>query len=169
MSRDYMGKSEIDSERRDALADASLDDEGIDFALVQLCKYLGVDPDDVTWDAATETVDGDVQAVIGNIFCTKFGEDWSPSDPHSSEQAAQGWQPIETAPKDGTPVDLFSQYGRRWCNYRWDKQIRRGMWSDAAYAHRVWHDRPCMYEASVTHWMPIPSAPVSGSTEDGNG
>jgi hypothetical protein len=87
----------------------------------------------------------------------------------SSEQAAQGWQPIETAPKDGTPVDLFSQYGRRWCNYRWDKQIRRGMWSDAAYAHRVWHDRPCMYEASVTHWMPIPSAPVSGSTEAANG
>lgn len=50
--------------------------EGIDFALEQLCTFLGVDPHMVSWDAATETVDGDVQAVIGNIMRTKYGEDF---------------------------------------------------------------------------------------------
>jgi hypothetical protein len=52
---------------------------GCDFAMMQLCKFLGVDPEKVTWDAATETVEGDVQAVIGNILRMKFGDDWSPS------------------------------------------------------------------------------------------
>ena len=51
--------------------------EGCDFAMTQLCMVLGVDPRMVNWDAATETVDGDVQAVIGNIFLVKFGENWA--------------------------------------------------------------------------------------------
>lgn len=53
---------------------------GCDFAMKQLCAFMGVEPATVTWDAATETVDGDVQAVIGNIIRAKMGEDWSPSD-----------------------------------------------------------------------------------------
>ncbi len=57
------------------------DDEGIDFALLQLCAFLGVDPASVSWDAATETRDGDVLAVIGNILRAKFGEDWGPNAP----------------------------------------------------------------------------------------
>lgn len=52
--------------------------EGIDFALEQLCTFLGVDPHMVSWDAATETVDGDVNAVIGNIMRAKYGEDFDP-------------------------------------------------------------------------------------------
>jgi len=51
--------------------------EGCDFAMMQLCIVLGVDPRMVNWDAATETVDGDVQAVVGNIFLVKFGENWA--------------------------------------------------------------------------------------------
>lgn len=50
--------------------------DGCDFAMTQLCAFLGVDPESVSWDAATETVEGDVQAVIGNIFREKFGDDW---------------------------------------------------------------------------------------------
>ncbi len=51
---------------------------GLDFGMNLLCDYLGVDKDEVIWDAATETVEGDVSAVIGNILRMKFGEDWSP-------------------------------------------------------------------------------------------
>ncbi|KRE08145.1 hypothetical protein ASE61_00575 [Bosea sp. Root670] len=58
---------------------------GCDFAMTRLCDYLKVDPASVRWDAATETVDGDVSAVIGNIFTARFGEDWSPAGP------AVGW------------------------------------------------------------------------------
>jgi hypothetical protein len=52
--------------------------EGCDFAMLQLCQVLGVDPHTVSWDAATETVDGDVQSVIGNILRAGMGEDWEP-------------------------------------------------------------------------------------------
>lgn len=59
---------------------------GCDFALTELCTFLGVDPQAVTWDAATETVDGDVRAVIGNILSAKYGEDWGPNDPAQARQ-----------------------------------------------------------------------------------
>lgn len=57
---------------------------GCDFAMIQLCHFLGVDQHSVHWDAATETVDGDVQAVIGNILRAKFGDDWGPANARSS-------------------------------------------------------------------------------------
>ncbi|WP_293811275.1 hypothetical protein [uncultured Bosea sp.] len=60
---------------------------GCDFAMTQLCSYLNVDPVSVSWDAATETVEGDVSAVIGNILSAKFGENWSP-DASAPESAA---------------------------------------------------------------------------------
>ncbi len=64
---------------------------GCDFAMEQLCKALGVDPATVNWDAATETVDGDVQSVIWNILRTRMGEDWSP-DTASPAEAAMRWR-----------------------------------------------------------------------------
>lgn len=51
---------------------------GCEFALLQLCHVLNVDPKTVTWDVATETLDGDVRAVIDNIVREKYGEDWDP-------------------------------------------------------------------------------------------
>lgn len=55
-----------------------LDHESIHYTLLKLCDFLGVDANKVTWDAATETVEDDVQAVIGNILRAKFGEEWGP-------------------------------------------------------------------------------------------
>lgn len=60
---------------------------GCDFAMVQLCHALDVDPKAVRWDAATETLDGDVIAVIWNILRAKMGDDW---DPDASVASAQG-------------------------------------------------------------------------------
>lgn len=51
---------------------------GLDYAMVRFCQCLGVDPKSVRWDAATEELDGDVCAVIGNILRAKFGEDFDP-------------------------------------------------------------------------------------------
>lgn len=65
---------------------------GCDFAMTQLCNVLGVDPNLVSWDAATETVDGDVAAVIGNILRAKFGDDWS-GDRESAEQPTKSQRP----------------------------------------------------------------------------
>jgi len=60
---------------------------GCDYAMVQLCAVLGVDPKDVRWDAATETLDGDVCAAISNVFRVKYGEDWDADGPPAPPQA----------------------------------------------------------------------------------
>lgn len=100
-------------------------DEGIDFALEQLCQFLGVDPTDVSWDAATETTDGDVRSVIGNILRGKFGEDWGPNETHPSQYGGMGeavaWVVDGPLPLDSSEVFLvhakaleaFNDWGKR--------------------------------------------------------
>lgn len=55
--------------------------DGLDYGQTQLCIVLGIDPQTVNWDAATETLDGDVHSVIGNILTMRFGEDWQSLPP----------------------------------------------------------------------------------------
>lgn len=54
---------------------------GCDYAMTALCKLLRINTDDVTWDAATEELEGDVLAVIGNILTVRFGDDWRKAAP----------------------------------------------------------------------------------------
>jgi hypothetical protein len=51
---------------------------GCDFAIFQLASVLGIKPDAFSWDAATEELDGDVRAVIGNALTAALGDDWFP-------------------------------------------------------------------------------------------
>jgi len=54
---------------------------GLDYGMVQLCAVLNVDLKKVNWDAATETLDGDVCAAINNVFRVKYGDDFDPTAP----------------------------------------------------------------------------------------
>lgn len=59
-----------------------------------------------------------------------------------------GWQPIETAPRDGTSVLLLGRGGRH----------ADGFWEPKAYACNgcwVWPYVKC----EPSHWMPLPVAP----------
>ena len=53
------------------------------------------------------------------------------------------WKPIETAPRDGTPVDLWHKLGFRVVETWWDDDC----WSCV------------MDDDDFTHWMPIPDPP----------
>ena len=56
------------------------------------------------------------------------------------------WQPIETAPKDGTGLLVYS-----------DERIISAMWSDGA---DDWVEVVHEYTfANPTHWMPLPEPP----------
>lgn len=77
-------------------------------------------------------------------------------------QAVCGWQPIETAPKDGTLADL-------WCV---SKNISVGpeRVTDCWYSYDGWwrsDERGDRYGRSgvfnATHWRPLPDAPVKKS------
>ena len=74
----------------------------------------------------------------------------------------QGWQPIETAPKDGTRILLFvPPYGASTGHY----SPARSNWGEKAslwIAHAVLNK-----EAAPTHWMPLPEPPLTAAQGDG--
>jgi hypothetical protein len=68
-----------------------------------------------------------------------------------SSDPAQGWQDIETAPKDGTEVLLLFPSDTKRTGY-WAKSIQR--WSvDAVVSMPL-----------PTHWMPLPEPPKVSTT-----
>lgn len=78
-------------------------------------------------------------------------------------KAAQEWQPIETAPKDGTIVLLHipnmpavsctqAFYGSTFCPIEQVEQEEH--WRNASTDHQVYR--------TATHWRPLPSAPKEG-------
>lgn len=58
------------------------------------------------------------------------------------------WQPIETVPKDGTPVDI------------WHPSVGRivGVWYDSDDG---WPQLPDYIAREMTHWMPLPAPPTT--------
>ena len=60
------------------------------------------------------------------------------------------WQPIATAPKDGTKLRLKESSGLEYVG-----------WWDRANMFRGWsiNDRDVVFEDFVTHWMPLPASP----------
>ena len=100
------------------------------------------------WDAA----DQKIMYVLGPVQ-RALSDAVSQADAQAAEitrlKAAQTWQPIETAPKDGSTVLLRG---------RGDHRIADGCWLQAAHGGLgawVWsyvHSEP-------HHWMPLPAGP----------
>lgn len=69
------------------------------------------------------------------------------------------WQPIETAPKDGTEILLYEEWGVTIGSYRTDDNFPEGapLWLDNSYDDFSigLASRP----VSATHWMPLPLPP----------
>jgi hypothetical protein len=84
---------------------------------------------------------------------THRGDDVHPVEAAMRDDA--GWQPIATAPNDGSMVDLWTKigdYSGRATNYFWSKKLR--LW-------RYQHGGEILPNY-VTHWMPLPAAPTEG-------
>ena len=64
------------------------------------------------------------------------------------------WQPISTAPKDGTPVDLWHPL---WGGQRIPNMKREDLGNGNVFYSPVAGGPCCVRDA--THWMPIPGAP----------
>lgn len=71
-----------------------------------------------------------------------------------AEKGKSPWRPIETVPKDGTPVDLWSESDGRLTNYEYV------LWSeDNEFFQPIVSGVCCVRDA--THWMPIPGKPAA--------
>lgn len=68
----------------------------------------------------------------------------------------QRWMPIETAPKDGTEVQIWGDEG-------WTPKARfsgkKGYWCEE-YWDADWASYCESSVYGVTHWMPLPSPPT---------
>jgi len=81
----------------------------------------------------------------------------------------EGWQPIETAPKDGTVVLLLSPEGEdeghweevRYCVLGSPQGAFGAGWVDST------NNLPIYAEFEPTHWMPLPAAPDSATSAGG--
>ena len=67
------------------------------------------------------------------------------------------WQPIATAPKDGTRILLAVAGERLTCECVGAWSERRDQWYDVDYGHVLWDTN------KFTHWMPLPDHPASVS------
>lgn len=79
---------------------------------------------------------------------------------------AERWLPIESAPRDGTVIDLWvkgrSSEGWRVANAQWvygDWQIKI---SDG-FSHCF--DKAAEDSDAITHWRPLPAAPSEGGSD----
>lgn len=64
------------------------------------------------------------------------------------------WQPIETAPHDGTKIDLWHPDNGRYTDAFWCKQTY------TLYEPWGWSNQRLGRIVGVTHWMPMPEPPA---------
>lgn len=67
------------------------------------------------------------------------------------------WQPIETAPKDGTEVLLWGRCERDGQFFAYDCNV--GWYDDGSIGDKGWTARDLPIEPS--HWMPLPKPPTA--------
>lgn len=63
------------------------------------------------------------------------------------------WQPLETAPRDGTKIDLWHPTNGRFVNAFWCKQTY------TLHEPWGWSSQQLGRITGVTHWMPLPRPP----------
>lgn len=75
------------------------------------------------------------------------------------------WQPIETAPKDGTLLLLWERDGSKYNAAFGD--VFCGRWDDALLIDRVGHWIDGRFTRNPTHWLPLPPPPsMAAETEE---
>lgn len=83
-----------------------------------------------------------------------------------------GWQPIETAPRDGTPIDVWVEAAdpalrSRITDVEWRRPTDSEWWVHGGDTietdEATWHDcfGPLGRIEQPTHWMPLPNPPAS--------
>jgi len=73
------------------------------------------------------------------------------------------WQPIETAPKDGTWIALWSDGSKVQAGY-WGPSYFGSDHKWIQYAHRSECEE---VEPEPTHWQPLPEPPAQPTTGEG--
>lgn len=75
------------------------------------------------------------------------------------------WQPIDTAPKDGTRFLAYSSTSGKLFVCRWEERpLKGGHWTvyldgEDGWIYHLGKDPQWLVVKPVTHWMPLPEPP----------
>ena len=75
----------------------------------------------------------------------------------STQGADDGWQPIETAPKNRLVLTYAVRPSRSQVGY--DVGLFETVGKDSVWYDQSYHELE-LYDWRVTHWMPLPAPPV---------
>lgn len=81
----------------------------------------------------------------------RFGDPDILEPPYAAPSAPDGWQPIETAPKDGTKILAWSGFWDKHHHVRWNQ-------GENAWCEGSW----CFGSVPDMVWMPLPAPPAAG-------
>lgn len=173
-TRSTPGTGSVEEDDADLASDEKWN-AGVNYAIERLCQIFDVDPKSISWDAATETLDGDVMSVLCNVLVAAYGEEWS-SQPRdtvivraallSASKEPEGWRDIASAPKDETEILGWTPQGCSivyWVEASPIYPDDPGM--DAGWLARDGTTCPGCPGYSTeaqnvpTHWRPLPTAP----------
>ncbi|WP_266032719.1 DUF551 domain-containing protein [Brucella intermedia] len=145
-----------------------------ELALERISKILRGDVETDTIVTAVNRLNAAIDIAIRALSSPDHNAD-------AGKVEGDGWLPIESAPKDGTPVLIAWQAV---ASFRGEKQWfqtvahyddsfeiagydeetgdahKRGAWTDGAVASWAYEE---IREISPTHWRPLPSAPSEGA------
>lgn len=81
----------------------------------------------------------------------------------SAPAAGEGWQPIETAPKDGTPIMAYQPGGTYGNGIAFPASVGMAHWCEADALNPAHWEGPYNPRDYPTHWMPLPDPPLSAT------
>lgn len=116
-----------------------------DVAVAQVVKQLGLASEGEI-RAEVESGKIDIEDVLSAVTSILYADHVTTKMQAEIDalKAAQTWQPIESAPKDGTRVMVSSR-----------TTVDAAQWSDRRDAWMISPD----WSTDPTHWMPLPPAP----------
>jgi hypothetical protein len=150
---------------RDIAADALASARAALKPFADCCEQINDDESDEEW-AKFRLLVGDYRRARAFLAAQSARP---PADQDEAKAREDAWQPIETAPRDGTYVDLWEvardrRHGKRIADVRWDRKrsfnggIGRVAQPDA-WCHR--HGGQVWFSGyAVTHWRPLPPPPA---------
>lgn len=84
-----------------------------------------------------------------------------------------GWQPIETAPKDGTPCIVFMPGAQHRAGFSFEDRIGEAAFGAYKEGQWAWANDSCSCcwgscFGEPTHWMPLPPPPTNPTPTKGD-
>jgi Lar family restriction alleviation protein len=96
----------------------------------------------------------------GDAFPDEF-ESWAETLTRAlAGEKAEGWRPIETAPRDGTPV-ILGYANSHSCEGFWMGNPERNHWGETGWFDSD-SDVLCEHAHHPDAWMPLPTPPTDG-------